>query len=72
MNPSTLIVDTSVFASATLFHEDYHQDAKAFMRMVDARQVETLVPALLLPEIMSALQRNRYPLARRAYDYHSS
>lgn len=34
------------------------------MRNLDARQLEVIVPALLIPEVMSALQRNRYPLAR--------
>ncbi len=32
--------------------------------MLTANEVELVVPALLIPEVMSALQRNRFPLAR--------
>jgi predicted nucleic acid-binding protein len=64
MIPSQLAVDSSVFAAATLSHEQGHHTARTLMRTLTAREAELVVPALLIPEVMSALQRTRYPLAR--------
>lgn len=64
MIPGRLSVDSSVLAAATLSHERNSYGARRLMRMLTANEVELVVPALLIPEVMSALQRNRFPLAR--------
>jgi predicted nucleic acid-binding protein len=64
MSPVLVAIDTSVFAAATLRHEVAHQVADRLMHMLAQDQTKIAVPSILIPEIMSALQRNKYPLPR--------
>ena len=64
MIPNQIVVDSSVLTAATIVPEPHHRAAESLMRSVNVRQVAIILPTLLIPEVMSALQRNRYPLAR--------
>jgi predicted nucleic acid-binding protein len=64
MSPFALVLDTSVLVAATLSQEDGHRGAAALMAALDSEHPAIAVPALLIPEIMGALRRNKYPPVR--------
>ena len=64
MSSLSLVLDTSMLVAAALSQEDGHPGAAALMAALDAEGAVILVPALLIPELMGALRRTRYPPAR--------
>ncbi len=64
MNRTLVTIDTSVFAAAALHHETDHLAADRLMGTLAREETGIAVPSILIPELMSALQRNKYPLPR--------
>jgi predicted nucleic acid-binding protein len=67
---STFTIDASVFVNAFLTHEDGHEESRALLRKLYDEGRPLLAPALLLPEVASALARGQgdSELARRFAD----
>ena len=56
---SPVTIDASVFVSAFSPAEPAHPQSKAFMRRVRDESVPIIVPALVLPEVASAIARGQ-------------
>jgi predicted nucleic acid-binding protein len=64
MTTRSLVLDTSVLVAAALSREDGHRSAAALMAALDGERASIAVPALLIPELMGALRRNKYSPVR--------
>jgi predicted nucleic acid-binding protein len=64
MMPRTITLDTSVLVTATLLHEEHHEQARVLLAQLNREDITIAVPALLIPEFASALKRNGRASAR--------